>query len=298
MFKDLSTKIILAISYTDQFKYPLTKEEIFLRLIGESNFISLEDVTSKLDSLVDEEKIFSSEGFYFLKPGVGRVETRLRRKKYSLKKWLEVKEFAELMKFIPWIRGVAVTGSLAVNNAKKNDDVDFLIITQEKRLWLSRVLVAFFLLLKGKKRSWSGAEANSWCLNFWLNEACLELPDRLKNIYGAFEVAQAIWVYDRGDIKKKFFESNNWAEKFLPNYFNFQKKNKSFIVKNNSNFGLSIFNFLLDLINHILFLVQYLYMKPHMTSEKVDKSFAFFHPRDTKKQVFSRWLRKFKENES
>ena len=292
MSKGLNNKIILSLAYTDQFKYPLTKEEIFLRIIGKDTFVSPEKIEKTLKKMVLDKEISSGNEFYFLNGSEKNIKSRLKRKTYSKKKWQEVQEFVKLMKFIPWINGVAVTGSLSVDNAKKNDDIDFLIVTKKNRLWLSRVFVVLLLFLKGKKRSWNGDEDNSWCLNFWLDDTSLKLPKRLHNIYGAFEVCQAIWVYDREDIKKSFFELNNWAEPYLPNYFSFQKNNKSYLQK--PIFVRDIP--LLDVANRILFFIQYLYMKRHMTKERVDENFAFFHPRDTKKQIFKNWLRKYRIN--
>ncbi|MBU0974412.1 adenylyltransferase/cytidyltransferase family protein [Patescibacteria group bacterium] len=295
MIKDLDIKILLSLSYTDQFKYPLTKEEIFLRIIGQTSSYTLKQVEGELLKMVSLGKIFVRKGYFFLKGSGKHIGTRLKRKQYSQKKWLEVEEFSNVIKHISWIKGILVTGSLAVNNVIENDDIDFMIVVQENRLWITRVLVSLFTFLKGKKRSWNGRYSNTWCLNLWLDDKSLELPKRLRNIYGAFEICQAVWVYDKGNTRSKFFELNNWAIKFLPNYFSFQREvgltEKGSLKEDHD----SLFAFFLKSLNTFLFYLQYLYMKPHMTSEKVKKNFAFFHPRDTKKQILGRWLRNYKK---
>ncbi len=294
MFKDLGNKIILSLSYIDQFQYPLTKEEIFLRIIGKNNTFTLREVEKELVNLVSSGKLCSDKGFYSLEGSNSHVLTRLKRSKHSRRKWLEVEEFVSVVKHIPWIKAILVTGSLAVNNAKKNDDIDFLIIVKKNRLWIVRVLTVIFAFIKGKKRSWNGVDSNTWCLNLWLEDTSLKLPKRLRNIYGAFEISQAVWVFDRENSKNKFFELNSWAQEFLPNYFYFQKNNKAEIRSGKSKDYLFTGLFL-NITNNILFFLQYLYMRPHMTTEKVEKNFAFFHPRDTKKLVLGQWIRKFKK---
>lgn len=296
MLKDLDNKILLSLSYTDQFKYPLTKEEVYLRILGsQDQSLTVEKVESKLKEMVAAGRISFKDNFYFLNGSEKFIEVRKKRKNFSQKKWLEVTEFVQIVKFIPWIKGVLITGSLAVDNAIENDDIDFLIITQKDRLWISRILVVFFTFLKGKKRSWNGEFSNTWCLNLWLDEESMELPERLRNVYGAFEVCQAVWVYDRGMTKNRFFDLNIWANNFMPNYFDFQKSATSDVInllENNTN---SVADFIFKNLNEWLFMLQYLYMKQHMTSEKVKKNFAFFHPRNTKKLVLGRWLRTYKK---
>ncbi|MCB9813489.1 MAG: hypothetical protein H6772_03720 [Pseudomonadales bacterium] len=293
MFKDLSKKIIFTIAYTDQFQYPLTKEEIYLRIIGNHKKVSFKFFENLLKKLVTNDKISLINGLYFLKGSEKTVGLRVNRNAYSQIKWGEAEDFVKLVKFIPWIKGVAVTGSLAVNNARKNDDIDFLIVTQNSRLWLTRIIIVLIAQIKGRKRSWDNEEANSWCLNLWLEEKTLKLPNRLKNIYGAFEVCQAIWIYEKGNTKSMFFQLNNWVIKYLPNFYLFQKNNNDKLISVKNSSQLSALKYLLDVLNQILFYLQFLYMKPHMTKESVGVNFAFFHPRDTKKLIFSKWFRKF-----
>lgn len=294
MLSGLQKNIVLTLAYTDQFSFPLKKQEIYLRLIGESGRVSKKVLSSEIQKLVNNQ-VLVAEGEYFrLKNSNLDSSVRRFRQKYSKRKWKEVDEFVYFVSKIPWVKAIVITGSLAVDNAKVNDDVDFMIITQEKRLWLARVLLAAYAFLKGRRRSWQREEPNSWCLNLWLDESSLKLPQRLENIYGAFEICQAIWVFDRGGVKSKFFHLNSWAEKFLPNYFAFQQENLNKSKPDEPSWPtLQVF---LDLINKIFFWMQYLYMKPHMTREKVAESHAFFHPRDTKKMVLSRWLRRYNKN--
>lgn len=296
MLKDLNNRILLILSYTDQFKYPLTKEEIFLRVIGQSDrSLTIKKIEKKLLELVLAGKVAVKDNFYFIKGSDKYIDVRIKRKIYSQKKWLEAKEFVRLIKIIPWVKAVLVTGSLAVDNVIENDDIDFLIITQENRLWISRILVVLFAFLKGKKRSWYGKFHNTWCLNLWLDDKSLELPERLRNVYGAFEICQAVWVYDRGNTKQVFFDLNIWAKTFLPNYFVFQKETVPYEISSSGKATNLFIDFFLNKLNSFSFFLQYLYMRPHITSEKVNKNFAFFHPRDTKKQVLGRWLKTYKK---
>lgn len=308
MINGLEERILLIFSHTFQFSYPLTKEEIILRFIGNMNGISETELNNSLLKLLANGKLFFTNGFYHLDKNGDSVKTRINRIKYSKEKWQEVDSFVSKVKLMPSVLGILVTGSLALDNVTKNDDIDFFIITENNRLWITRLIISIFALFNGKKRSWHGRFQNTWCLNMWLERSQIELPDRLRNIYGSFEVAQAVWVYDKKNVKKDFFTFNSWAKNYLPNYYEFQRNNNSRFFNTNLNdsndlssssdrgvVDVKFKNNFLNLLNSLAYYIQKVYMIPHITREKVGKSFAFFHPRDTKKIILGKWYRKYIE---
>ncbi len=304
MINGLEERILLIFSHTFQFSYPLTKEEIILRFVGNIEDISDADLIKSLSKLLADGRLFFTNGFYHIDRDGESVKIRLNRMAYSKEKWNEVESFVRKVRKLPSVLGILVTGSLALDNVTKNDDIDFFIITENNRLWLTRIIISIFTLFSGKKRSWHGRFQNTWCLNMWLEIDQIKLPDRLRNIYGSFEVVQAVWVYDKKNTKEQFFTINSWAKNYLPNYYEFQKNNSSRISKNdlnniiNNNLSVvenKLVNKFLNLLNYLAYYIQKLYMIPHITREKVGKSFAFFHPRDTKKIILGKWYRKYVE---
>ncbi|OGD67885.1 hypothetical protein A3F08_03185 [Candidatus Berkelbacteria bacterium RIFCSPHIGHO2_12_FULL_36_9] len=62
-------------------------------------------------------------------------------------------QMASLLCFIPYIRGVLLTGSMAEQNIKEESDIDFFVQTKKGRIWMTRGLVVFFLTIIGQYRS-------------------------------------------------------------------------------------------------------------------------------------------------
>jgi hypothetical protein len=198
--------------------------------------------------------------------------------------------FASLL---PWIKAVFLSGSVAMQNAVKNDDLDFFIITQQNRLWLTRLVLMVFTTLVGKRRSWHSEEENSWCLNLYLDQQALSINLVKRNIYTAYEVAQVKLLYQNDGAASDFYRQNWWVKKLLPFF-----QPQLFVQQN--NFGVELIRFFLslgdfclswffDLLNFFAFQIQLNYMRPHMTTERVNLHQAYFHPRNTRKKILEYW---------
>ncbi len=283
---------LLTLAYADQFSFPLTEEEIFQRLLK----ITLSKGNLK-KSLVGLEKaglIESHHQFWKLSSGEADWKVRLSRENLSRKKWQEVDKLVSTIGWIPWIKGIAVTGSLAVNNVVVNSDIDLMIVVTPGRLWISRVLVSLSTLWVGKLRTWRGNEKDSWCFNLWLDEQYLSLPKYKRNLYSAYEICQARWVLDKAGVERIFYQTNSWVKDFLPHYFSGNYENLMVSkLKPSKYLSAPVLRFigqkLLDLLNLLIFIPQYSYMYPHMGREKVSLSSAYFHPRSTRGQIYQRW---------
>lgn len=199
--------ILAILSYFDIFDYPITQLEIaqFAR-----NTYSLEEISLGLHSLTSEQWIYKFGEFYTLQNNHDLV---MRRKKGNAKarQMLETAEkVATLLSSFPFVKGIAVSGSLSKNFADEDSDIDFFIITEKNRLWLARTALMMFrrLTILFKKQHWL-------CMNYFIDEKMLEIEE--KNIYTAIEIATLLPF--RG-IKTfhDFFKTNQWTRSFLPNH--------------------------------------------------------------------------------
>jgi len=293
-FQQLEWQILLTLAYTDQFQFPLIEEELWGRLVWPMEKLGAapnkKNFQLALFNLVKKKIIFHENGFYFLTKNLPSL--RHRREKISQEKWWEVQQFIKSVRWIPGLHAVFVTGSLAMNNATENQDVDFLIVTEKNCLWIVRPLVVFATWLQGKKRpavAGKKQEQHTWCLNLWLDTAKVTVPSDERTIYQAYEVSQAKLVWSRGGGGEMFYAENAWVREWLPNFHFLQNQKK--IPKEVR--GL----FFLRPLNFLFFLAQRLYMDRHLTTEKVGLGYAFFHPRNTVKIVTRGWqssLRKVK----
>lgn len=285
----LERAIILAVSYPDQFSFPLTELELWRRLpLKISEWWTVMAKPPTVNQLkpalkrLQKKQIIESDGqFFWLHGRSFLVDRRQRRQRISQTKWQEVDTFVKFAQAIPWITAVFVTGSLAVNNADQDDDSDFMIITQPNRLWLTRLVVSLYAFFKGKRRSWQGEEKRSWCFNLWLEESAFPILSEECSIYKAYELIQAVCVFDRGGVEKRLHQATSWVKTYVPNVKWTGSRQPAVRVMTSS---------WLSRLNQLSYELQHWYMIRHMTRERVTEQYAFFHPRDTQGSILDGWV--------
>jgi len=266
-----------ALRYSDRFDYPLTLAELWYWQVG-SRYSKL-----KLKKLFENWKL-KTENYYFLPHRQKIVSTRLLRTRYSRSKWVIARRVGDTLAHFPTIQAVFVTGALAMNNSPKNDDIDIMIVTSPHTLWLTRLAIIALLTITGQRRPSSLPEhssprvSNKVCDNLYLDTHNLQLTTH--NLYTAHEILQARPIFDRSGIHRRFLTENSWVGDYLPIAYRQSLKNLENykISKLNENWKLKIENLLFWPLNLLAFLIQYAYMKPKMTSEKIGLGFAYFHP--------------------
>jgi len=153
----LEKDILATLCYGDIFNYPLKAGEIEKYLINLKSQISNGKTKSKIlkltiERLIREGKVEKKGEYYFLKEREGIVELREKRRRWSEEKVEKAKKVANLLKLIPWVKLVGISGALAMENSDEDDDIDLFIITSSGRLWLTRFLVTVLVELVGQRR--------------------------------------------------------------------------------------------------------------------------------------------------
>lgn len=191
------------------------------------------------------------------------------------------KRASRVISIIPWVKMVAVTGALAMENTDDSDDIDLMIVTSNNCLWIVRplamILISIFFRRRKPLQQFSNLAIkqfnNSICLNLWLDESALEIPQAQRDLYTAHELAQMKPVVNRGGTYEKMMRENRWGRKFLANAW----KNFNRQIYKYPNRQIDKWN-LIDLLNRAVFYLQLKYMRPKMTNERVSLHAAFFHP--------------------
>ena len=267
-----SKSVIDTLAYFDKYDYPLTEKEVWLWQTG-SNF-SQKEISA----------VFPKSSPGFSPNRVNLFHQRENRSVYSRNKLDYVTPAILLIRRLPFISAVFVTGALAMSNSPKDDDIDIMVITRANTLWIVRPLVTLLLKLKGLRRNPNLPEHSSVrvsdkiCDNLWLDVDHLYLQKQ--SLYTAHELLQAKCLYDREGTYYRFIIQNSWAKAFLPvAYTETIKKFKNLKIKKlNENWKFKIENLFLWLVNSFLFTAQYLYMRPRLTAEKIGLGYAYFHP--------------------
>jgi hypothetical protein len=204
---DVSTEKLLrsifqTLAYADVFEYPLTAYEVY-RYLGFAD-TTLEEVTGVLR----ESTLFSKvEEYHTLRGREEIVGTRKRRAEVARRLWPKASRYGRIIAALPFVQMVAVTGSLAVNNAEAGGDIDFMIVTAPNRLWSCRALS--LLVARFAKR-----EGIQLCPNYLVTTNALVLEER--SLYVAHEVAQMIPLSGL-DVYHELRRLNDWTDDFLPN---------------------------------------------------------------------------------
>lgn len=117
---------------------------------------------------------------------------------------------AGLIKNIPFIRLIAVNGSLAAKKAKPDSDIDFFIMTQNGRLWLARLLV-FIIIDLFFLRARQNHHAGKICLNHFLCENALMAR---RDKFNAYQYAHLLILYNKRETYQNFQSVNAWINKY------------------------------------------------------------------------------------
>jgi predicted nucleotidyltransferase len=207
--KDLSEikeNILATLAYFDLFNYPLTRTEIYLFLKKKYNH---ELFDSSLKSLADDGVIHQFDGFYSLQNDPNLISRRTEGNKKARELIRIAKTVGNILIRFPYVRGVAISGSLSKNFADEYSDIDLFIITAKNRLWIARTIMHCF-----KKLTFLVNKEHYFCMNYYVDEQQLEICE--KNIYTAIEIGTLIPL--QGDVMfERFFAANSWTRDFLPN---------------------------------------------------------------------------------
>jgi len=255
----------MAVLYHNLFDYPLSFAELIKWQEGKS-ITGITGITSK-------------NGFYFLEGRESLIYQRLLRKRISTKKLEIALNATRLLKIIPTIKMIAVTGSLAMGNSTDESDIDLMIITSKNTLWITRLCVycMLYAIRYKLRRPRVKNERDALCLNMWLDES--DLVFRSRNLYTAHEIAQIVPLVNKNKTYEKFLWKNKWILNWWPN--SVRIRNPKPEIRKVSSFALRASNF-------IAFRMQYFYMKSKITREVVTSTRALFHPQDWGKMVLDR----------
>jgi hypothetical protein len=199
-----SLRLLEPLRYGDLFEFPLTAAEVrryCTAAIGTEETLAALRTDPELTARVEEK-----EELFFLNGRSHLVYQRQRRARLSRELWQRSQRLLERIARLPFVRGVAVTGSLAVENVDGAGDLDLMLLTAPDRLWTVHLPVR---LLERTTRGFR------LCANYYLTTRQLELPER--SIFVAREILQMRPLAGRA-AWDNFYACNRWVADFFPNW--------------------------------------------------------------------------------
>lgn len=274
--KDQSVELLdegekASVIYHDLFDFPLNFSDLIKWKVGK-NVTDIKTVKS----------VSNRNGYYFLEDKVGVVYKRLLHKRISAKKLLIAKRAAKVISLIPFVKMIAITGSLAMENSTEDSDIDLMFVIEKDRLWTSRLFVYLFIGLFGiqRRRPHDKIQKDRLCLNMWMDESDLSWAKRERNIYTAHEIAQIVPLVNKDKTYEKFLYANKWALSYWP----YAVSIKPYARKNIKHETYSM----MQVVEKLAFKIQYQHMKSKISREVIMPTRALFHPQDWGRVVIKR----------
>ena len=198
---DLETAVWRTLAYVDGFDYPLSAQEIHRYLEGKA--VSW----AQLETFLKSANFPETDGFYSLPNREAVVQTRIKRQQRANQLWPYAKQYAHWIAKLPFVRMIAVTGSLAMNNVTDDADIDYLIVTENGRLWLTRAMIIGIVRLAAR-------DGIILCPNYLLSVNNLYFKEQ--NLYTAHELSQMVPLFGI-EIYRQMRHLNQWTLTYLPN---------------------------------------------------------------------------------
>ena len=288
----LKHSILLSVKYSSLFSYPLSAKEIkyWLPVYSDKIPLTTKTIAAYLSDLVKKKQLIKKGTLYCLPNQTHVFALRQKRQVISQTKWQIAKAVSKRLGILPWIKTIAVTGSLAMNNCEETADIDLMTICLPNTLWLTRLLI--WLLLFPQRRSPNATTPanikDKICDNVYLESNYLNLspastdanrgePASLldpKSFYLAHEILQAKPVFDSGGTYAVFLDQNRWTNKLFP-----FAKPYNLIYTTYDSIGDKAISFVIYLPNLLAFIFQYLFMSRKITGESISFHRALFHPK-------------------
>lgn len=222
----ISDAILATLAYYDGLDYPLSAFELCRYLVNPQRLkphiesledITLEDIYEAVEELLEKGQIKEENGFYFLTGRTGLSTLRLEREKISAQKWRCCLNRAYWLQMAPWIRGMFVSGSLALGTTGPESDFDILVLVEPGRLYLARLFLSGITSLIGARRTrYETVAPNKFCFNHYLTTDVLNIKH--ESLYNAQTYAHLVPMAVSPALAGKFFAENLWINKFVYNF--------------------------------------------------------------------------------
>jgi hypothetical protein len=197
--------ILRTLMYADVFHFPLTEQELHHFLIG--NNAAPDQLHTALTGTLATQ-VVCADGYVALAGCEDDIPERQSHDRASAAQWGTALRYGAILAALPFVRMVAITGALAMRNARHDkDDIDYLIVTAPGHVWLTRLLAVTLVRIARL----TGVEL---CPNYVLAESAL-VQDR-RDLFIAHELAQMVPIAGM-PVYRAMRAANGWTQMMLPN---------------------------------------------------------------------------------
>jgi len=230
--KILRGAIQRVVAFFDVFEFPLTAMEIWKFCDYQCG---LDDVLNFLSDEGDflEEK----DGYYFLPGRESLCDIRKERVQFAHDKQKKALRVAKLFSFIPWVKMIAISNVIGADNMKAESDIDIFIITEPKRIWITRFATVALVKMMGLRPELNNVK-DKICLSFFVTTENLNLQSLMMkdDVYFYFWTANLSVIYNRDNYYHQLIQANTWLLERMPNWTEAVMDNDLTVKRENSVF--------------------------------------------------------------
>jgi hypothetical protein len=198
--------VLRSVTYAAMFEYPLSLEQLHASLIGVRADAATVAAWWRNSELL-QATIDHQEGLYFPAGRADLLHTRARREALSCDLLARDRRILSVVAAMPFVRMVALSGSLAHLNAERSADLDLFVITAPHRVWSVTLSLLVIARLFGWRRR--------MCLNYVISEDALrvEPPD----LFSANQIIHLRPILGH-DVFARFVAANAFVREHYPNF--------------------------------------------------------------------------------
>ena len=195
-----------SVLYASLFDYPLTLAQLRQSLIEStqtpSEILQAYDHSPALQHVIEYQ-----DGFFFPIGRASLIDERKRREVRSRAFLRRHGVFLSLVCAIPYVKMVALSGSIAHLNLEGDGDLDLFIVTRGHRVWSTTVATVLLAKLLRRRRI--------VCANFVLADSRLSLEQQ--DLFTASQIVHLKPLIGR-DVFQAFVAANPFVVRFYPNF--------------------------------------------------------------------------------
>ena len=214
---NIKKSILATVAYYDVIDLPLKAGEVFGYLVNINGYRAEVggDKLGHLVNLVKDRRLGCDGGYYFMPEREYLVPLRKKRENMIASKMKKVKKAVWWLGFVPYVRAVFASGSLAVGNVDELSDLDVLVVAKYGRIWKVRFLVTSLLALLGiRRKSLDKISPDRICLNHYITDKSLNI--NLPSMYNAqtYINLKPVLLKEK-QLARDFKKENGWVEDYI-----------------------------------------------------------------------------------
>jgi hypothetical protein len=199
--------VLSSVAYASLFDFPLTIDELRTALVGTA--VDARTLRAWLTRSVRlQERLERHDDLVMLR-GAGRLaDVRRERERQTRALLARGRPALAGLVAMPFVRMVALSGSVAHGNADRDADLDLFVVTAPGRAWLVTVAALVLARLGGWRRM--------MCLNYVISERHLTLTPC--DLFSANQLAHLCPIVDRFGVYARLLSANPFVGDFYPNF--------------------------------------------------------------------------------